>query len=176
MEEITTLDFDNVYSLFEESFPQAELRAYQLVKDLYEKDVIKIYKLEKDILLQGAMIVWELSSHYIYIENFAINKTLRGSGLGSVMLDDIKKKYLGYQFILEVEVPYDEMSERRISFYQRNQFIINQYQFIQPSLRSVNENTNIHLLFMTYPTSLENEYDFDIIKKQIFQTVYKQTV
>lgn len=88
MKKISIEQFDEVYHLFQQSFIPAELRPYQQMKELFEKDMFTIYaQYEKDALL-GAMIVWELKS-CIYLENFAVDSQMRGKGLGSQFLKEI---------------------------------------------------------------------------------------
>lgn len=160
---------DDVYRLFEDSFVPAELRPYQAFKDLFEQGSFDLYGYEKDSQLLGAMIVWEFET-FAYIENFAVNQQLRGQGTGSKMLDDIENM-MEKPLVLEVEVPYDDMSHRRVVFYQRNQFLYSDYGYIQPALR---ENVpDVQLQLMSYPKIMTAE-EFEKMKKQIFQKVYNK--
>ena len=75
--------------------------------------------------------------------------------------------------VLEVEEPIDDLTKRRVAFYQRNQYVLNPYHFVQPPLRK--NAPKVELMYMSYPDSI-NVYAFDQIKKQIFRIVYQQGI
>lgn len=172
MEKIKKNEFDSVYELFMKAFPLAELRPYELMKDLFEREEFVIYLYQKDEQIKGALIVWEFND-FIYLENFAVDETLRGQGIGSYFLEEVKKIYSHQLIVLEVEEPVDTITKRRVAFYERNQFHLNPYHFIQPALR---ENApQVELMLMSYPQSIDM-YAFDHIKKYIFRIVYQQGI
>lgn len=172
MEKIDKNDFDEVYALFEKAFPLAELRPYDLMKELFQNDEFLIYSYKKENQIVGALIVWEFND-FVYLENFAIDESLRGQGIGSYFLDEAKKLYSKKLIVLEVEEPIDTITKRRVAFYERNQYILNPYHFIQPALR---ENVSkVELMLMSYPNAID-VYTFDQIKKQIFRVVYHQGI
>lgn len=169
MKQITNQQIKEVYKLFEESFIPAELRPYDLFCPLFEKGEFKIYVRENQII-EGAMIVWEWND-FIYLENFAVNKNLRGKGIGGTLLEELKQLYPYHSIVLEVEAGKDEVSQKRIQFYQRHQWILNSYGYIQPQLR---ENVDdVYLYLMSYPHAL-NEKEFKQIKNDLFKQVYKR--
>ncbi|WP_028043456.1 GNAT family N-acetyltransferase, partial [Candidatus Stoquefichus massiliensis] len=92
MEKISINEFDEVYALFEKAFPLAELRPYELMKELFENNEFVIYSYVHNQRIVGALIVWELSD-FVYLENFAVDESLRGQGIGSYFLDEAKKLY-----------------------------------------------------------------------------------
>lgn len=168
MEKISLSQFDEVYKLFEESFVLCELRPYEQMKELFKQGMFCIYvKYMQDTLL-GAMIVWPFSS-FVYIENFAVNSKARGQGIGGMMIEEIKKEY-DCLFVLEVEKPFDELSKRRVSFYQKHDYIFNDFNYLQPPLRQ--EHQDVDLYVMSYPQRICDK-QFHQIKQQIFQTVYQ---
>lgn len=172
MEKIKRNEFDSVYELFVKAFPLAELRPYEMMKDLLEQDQFVIYSYKKENQIKGALIVWEFDD-FIYLENFAIDESLRGQGIGSYFLEEVKKIYSNQLIVLEVEEPIDTITKRRVGFYERNQFYLNPYHFIQPALR---ENVSqVELMLMSYPQAIDM-YAFDHIKKYIFRNVYQQGI
>lgn len=172
MEKININDFDEIYALFEKAFPLAELRPYELMKDLFQSDDFVIYSYKKDKQIVGALIVWEFSD-FVYLENFAVDESLRGQGIGSYFLEEAKKLYPHSLIVLEVEEPVDTITKRRVAFYERNQYILNPYHFIQPALRD--NVPKVELMLMSYPNAID-VYTFDQIKKQIFRIVYRQGI
>ncbi|WP_050636652.1 GNAT family N-acetyltransferase [Candidatus Stoquefichus sp. SB1] len=172
MEKITIKDFDEVYALFEKAFPLAELRPYESMKELFENNEFVIYSYQRENQIVGALIVWELSD-FVYLENFAVDESLRGQGIGSYFLEEAQKLYSNKLIVLEVEEPMNSITKRRVAFYERNHYILNPYHFIQPALR---ENVSkVELMLMSYPTAID-VYTFDQIKKQIFRVVYHQGI
>lgn len=163
--------FDEVYALFEKAFIPAELREYEKMKTLFQQRVFDIYGYYQNSKLVGAISVWDLGD-FVYLENFAVDASLRGHGIGAKILKELQVLYSQRQLILEVEEPTDDIKKRRISFYQRNDFIFNHYGYIQPALREMQ--TEVHLLLMSYPSVL-NENMYKHIKNQIFKIVYQQS-
>lgn len=170
MKQITNQQLREVYQFFEQSFILAELRPYEWLYSLFQEGKLKIYIQEQENDMVGAMIVWKLEN-FIYLENFAVQKDLRGQGIGGLMLEELKKMYPHDTIVLEVEEGKDEISQRRIQFYQRHQWIFNPYHFIQPQLREKAE--DIHLYVMTYPHAID-EQQFMKIKKDLFNKVYNK--
>lgn len=160
-------DFEEAYYIMEEAFPISELRPYEKIKELYEKEIVEIYGYYEPEL-KGAMILW-LDNKYLMIENFAVDKKARGEGIGSKMLREVCKQFKDKKIVLEVEKPYDEMSRRRIEFYQRNGFVLSQYGYMQPV---INESKNeVPLLLMAYQREI-SELEFEDIKNTIYKLVY----
>lgn len=168
MEKLTINDFDEAYALFQKAFIPAELRPYKKMKPLFEQNQLIIYGYKDKQKLVATLLVWELEN-CIFWENFAVDESLRGQGIGSRVLEEVKAMYQDKTIILEVETPFDEMSQRRIGFYQRHEFMLNPYSYIQPTL-DVNP-TNVKLQLMSYPYIID-ESQYQRIKKEIFKIVY----
>lgn len=79
-------DFDQVYTLMEESFPKDEYRDYQKQKELFQNPEYQIL-IEKSRVPgnQSIFAAWEFET-FIYVEHFAVNPVLRNGGVGSKML------------------------------------------------------------------------------------------
>ena len=81
--------------------------------------------------LLGLLTTWEFAD-FIYIEHFAIDPALRSQGYGSEAL----KAFIHEQckpLVLEAEPPTDEMTHRRIRFYERIGLTLYDYPYIQPA-------------------------------------------
>lgn len=161
------LDFDEAYKIMEEAFPVSEIRPYEKLKTLFEQEVLSIYGYY-DTDLQGTMILWQ-DQNYLVIENFAVDCQIRGAGIGSKMLQAICEKFAPKTIVLEVEQPYDEISEKRIKFYERNGFVLSEYGYEQPKINT--EVNKIPLLLMVYEQAID-ESKFVEIKAMIFDTMY----
>ena len=107
-------EFDQVYTLMEESFPKDEYRDYQKQKELFQNPEYQIL-IEKNPEfreIKAFFAAWEFET-FIYVEHFAVNPILRNGGVGSRMLkaltEDAEK-----MIILEVEPPTEEIAVRRV--------------------------------------------------------------
>lgn len=162
-------EFDKAYEILENSFPKCELRVYDKMKKFFDEGILVFEGIKEEDTLIGVLLVWPLDS-CIYLENFATIESVRGKGYGSRMLDSIKEKYNDKIIILEVEEPYDDLSTRRIEFYKRNDFVLNEYGYMQPPLQE--EINEIPLRIMSVHQMI-NEDVFKEIKKEIFNKVYQ---
>lgn len=99
----------------------------------------------------GIIYHWNMDGWY-YVEHLAISPHLRGQNMGSVALSAFCDK-VG-RVVLEIDPPVDEISIRRLHFYQRLGFIRNPHEYIHPSF---NEPFESHkLVLMSYPEPLTN--------------------
>lgn len=160
--------FDKIFKLMEESFPKEEYRGYQEQKKLlYRPEYSIITKKDNESNLLGFISSWEIDK-FIFIEHFAVNSSMRGKGIGSEMLKDFIKNST-HSIILEVELPNNEMSIRRIKFYEKLGFVLNYFKYHQMPLRK--HCKPIEMYIMSYPKALTPE-DFENIKNSIYKTVY----
>lgn len=160
-------DFDRVYQLMEEAFPDSEFRNYEGQKALLDNSSYRIWVWKENQKINGFLTVWELDN-FCFIEHFAVDRSLRGNGMGAVLL----KEYLSQSkksVVLEVEHPETEIAARRIRFYERAGLTLNQYPYYQPPLRAGME--LLPLFIMSYPQSLSQK-EFAEIKDVLYRKVY----
>ena len=152
-------DFDQVYTLMEESFPKDEYRDYQKQKELFQNPEFREIK--------AFFAAWEFET-FIYVEHFAVNPVLRNGGVGSKMLkaltEDAEK-----MIILEVEPPTEEIAVRRVRFYERNGFFFNDYPYIQPSMGEGRKETPLFL--MSTERKIDEE-EYRMIRNTLYTKVY----
>ena len=67
----------------------------------------------------------------LFIEHFAIDPDLRGQQLGQQALAQVLSIPAAY-YLLETERPTDDLSRRRIRFYERQGFQVNDFFYAQP--------------------------------------------
>ncbi|NLA88207.1 MAG: GNAT family N-acetyltransferase [Clostridiales bacterium] len=169
IEKLKIKDFDKIYHLMEKSFPSDEYRTYEEQKTLlnnYGYSVYVLYDESQDI--KAFIAVWEFNK-FAYIEHFVVNPEHRNGGLGTNMLNGLVE-LLGKTVCLEVEPPNTEMASRRIGFYKRNNFFLNEYPYMQPPI-SQGKNT-IPLFIMTSGSKVDEE-TFEQIKGTLYTKVYK---
>ena len=163
LQRINETDFPEIYRIMHASFSDDEYRPYDEQLALFEEPEYRIYYMPA-----GFLAVWEFES-FIYIEHFAVDPALRNSGTGSAMLQELVKQYQK-PICLEVELPEDELTRRRIGFYERNGFVFNEYPYIQPPISK--GKSPVPLRIMTYRSEITRE-EFQKMKEILYRRVYK---
>ena len=166
LQRINETNFPEIYRIMQASFSDDEYRPYDEQLALFEEPEYRIYYMPA-----GFLAVWEFES-FIYIEHFAVDPALRNSGTGSAMLQELVKQYQK-PICLEVELPEDELTRRRIGFYERNGFVFNEYPYIQPPISK--GKSPVPLRIMTYGRAITQD-TFEEMKRVLYQRVYKCTV
>lgn len=164
-------DFDKVFQIMELSFPEDEHRTYEEQKELLNNSLYQIYILpdESGENIKAFVAVWEFDE-MVYIEHLAVNPEFRNGGLGAMILQELISRS-DKQICLEVEPPKETMAIRRIGFYERNGFFLNEYDYMQPAISKGRK--PIPLLIMTSGRKISKE-EFDRIRTVLYTKVYGQ--
>ena len=94
---------------------------------------------------------------FLYFENFCVSPDKRNGGYGSAALKLLTAN-LNKPFILEAELPTDEITRRRIAFYKRNGMVENAFRHIQPHYHR--DDPDLPLIILTYGKQLtQAQYD-----------------
>lgn len=146
--------FQQAWDIYEESFPKDEKRTLSEQLKLLEKDTYTMLgHIENDTLL-SILFYWQIDT-YTYLEHFAINSTLRGKNYGSKIL----KQFIleNKNIILEIEPIIDEITQKRLSFYEKFNFVVNKHIHFQVPFRE--DANDLELLLLTQNTVLtDDEY------------------
>lgn len=161
--------FGQVLDLMQASFPPAERRDRAGQEKLASNPLYHLFVLEDagTDTVCGFIASWQLDSCR-FIEHFAVDASRRGKGAGGEMLLHFLSQNTG-TVVLEAEPPLDDISRRRIGFYERHGFSLNPYAYLQPSLSASCE--PIPLKIMTYPQPL-SECEFIKIRSILYEKVY----
>ena len=139
-------------SLYESAFPREERRDEDeqnrvLSKEEYHFDMI----LDGEELL-GIMLYWK-TEDFIFLEHFAVLPEARGRGVGATALELLKAE--GNTVILEIEVPSDEITRRRLAFYRRCGFVLTKHYHIQAKYRLGDD--DLVLKILSYPHGIDGD-------------------
>lgn len=168
LERLCKDDFDGIFHIMKASFPADETRSYDAQKALFDKKEYSAYGIRSDQGSIAAFITLWRFTGFTFGEHFAVAQELRGAGLGSKIINEASET-AEERFCLEVEPPITNTAKRRIAFYERNGFVLNDYDYIQPSL---SENTEaVRLMMMSCKKGLSKQ-EFEIVKSTVYQTVY----
>lgn len=160
--------FDPIYALMAISFPESELRTYEEQKKLLDHPRYRLCletDQEGDVI--GVLAAWELSA-FRFVEHLAVDPGKRSGGIGRRLLTH----YLAEKstpVVLEVEPPAGELEQRRIAFYGRLGFHLNDYPYAQPPLRPGQK--PLPLLLMSYPQPLADE-QLRLYRDTLYREVY----
>lgn len=159
---------DQAEKTYTESFPEAERRDFALVRNLLAREPKFFFQVVlRDGSYVGFITSWRFEN-YTYAEHFAIDPAARNGGIGAkalqLFLDSCQMPV-----VLEVEMPTDEMSRRRIGFYERIGFVLDDHYYQQPPYRPNGEWLEMKL--MAYG-ELDLLHTFEQVKTDIHTYVY----
>lgn len=117
-------------SIYINSFPIDERRESDQLEALQGSPGYTFYAIKKDSMLCGILEKWSFS-HFYFIEHIAIIPVMQNKGIGSFVLSNMLKRS-DKPVILEAEVPFDEVSEKRIDFYMMAGFTVLNIDYTQP--------------------------------------------
>ncbi|MFR9602460.1 MAG: GNAT family N-acetyltransferase [Rikenellaceae bacterium] len=155
--------FPFCWELYLAAFPENERRGLD-----YHTETMSKSEFHCDVVLDsdepiGILFWWDLSD-FTFVEHLATTPNVRGKGYGNQILNELIASS-DKPILLEVEHPEDELSRRRIGFYERMGFTLNDHQYRHPSYQQI-EGEFVDLLVMTHPNPITKcELDSFISKK-----------
>lgn len=159
---------EQVKHTYEASFPTNERRDFALLRELVkESPYFRMYALFRGKTYVGFLTAWGFET-FVYIEHFAIDEAARCGGIGA----EAMRLFLAstaLPVVLEVELPTDELSRRRIGFYERLGFVLDTHPYFQPPYHPGDEPLEMHLM---YVGDVKMEERFEPISKQLHREVY----
>nr|WP_225986612.1 GNAT family N-acetyltransferase [Rufibacter sp. LB8] len=153
LQEITstaTPEFLWAWQLYEEAFPAEERRSLNQQEALLATDDYQFLAVHTEIGLAGLVGIWHLEE-FTFLEHVAVSPSQRGAGIGQNLLALLKIQFPG-KWVLEVEPPLNVLSQRRIAFYQRAGFVLNDFPYQQPPYSP--EKSWVPLQLMSFPGAL----------------------
>lgn len=161
--------FDQLFSLLQLSFPTSERRNYAGHLGEFAEDKFRCICYIPEAL-KGFLNYWDFGD-FVYAEHFAVAPELRGQGTGSALMGELRAIVGNRTLVLEAEPPADsDIAARRIAFYERLGFVLNEYDYIQPAL--IEGERPIPLVIMSSPRRL-TESEYQSIRDRLYKEVYK---
>ena len=162
-------NIEKVINLYISSFPEDERRDFNEVLRLLDNNspFRIISAISEDGNFAGFIGYWEFDN-FIYGEHFAVEPEMRGQKIGEKFLAHLAS-ISPKPIILEVELPEEEMSIRRIKFYERNGYKLrDDITYIQPPYSP--EKNSLELKLMTYRDIKlsDNCYEIKTIHKNVY--------
>lgn len=158
-----------VENLLHISFPEDERRDDDMQRHYTDNNSsFTAYLITDGDILVGLITLWKLDGFY-YVEHLATAPDVRNKGYGKSIMQTLLNDFKGGTIVLEVELPEDELSKRRIGFYERNGFNLCLKSYMQPPYRANGTSIPMHIMF-TGTESIDT--DFEKIKSEIYSKVY----
>ena len=145
--------FIKAWLLYRNSFPSDERRELRAQRKIMSHPAYHFEVITEEYLFVGFILWWQFED-MCYIEHFATSPALRGKGQGHTILEQFIAKS-EVPLILEVEHPTEPIKQRRIGFYQRLGFVLNNHHYVQPPYKKRGDALN--LLLMTYPNAISTQ-------------------
>lgn len=159
--------FDALWNVFSEAFDDELRRTYEAQKELLDDPRYHFDCIESESGPAGFLAWWDFDD-FIFIEHFAVDKKLRGKGVGRRALTDLLKSTARPVF-LEVEPPDSEINKRRIAFYEKCGFFLLPFHYLQPPYIPTKQAVEL----LTMSTKQPNEQDFNCVRNTLYKCVYK---
>lgn len=151
------------------AFPPEERREFvELKKLISPASPFTVQAFLKEGKYAGFITYWKLVDFY-YVEHFAINESARNGGIGGKVLKQFLEQ-CDMPVVLEVERPENEISRRRIGFYERSGFRLDTHPYRQPPYSSGGEWLDLYL--MTYG-NLDMDRMYEVVKERLYKQVYR---
>ncbi len=163
------MSFDDFWTIYEEAFPPDERRDIEAQLKIMEREEYYLKTFYGENGLVGFITYWDLGK-ILFIEHLAIEKSQRGGGYGGKMMKELMESFKEYYFLLEVEPPTDEISKKRIKFYEKLGFQLNAFDYLQPSYG--NGKDPVEMKLMSYPKLIGLGEEKEVVEK-IYLGVYQ---
>ena len=165
--------FAELYNIMEYSFPKDERRDRDEQRNIAENPAFRALTAEENGAVIGFMTFWVISD-CIYIEHFAISRERRGKGLGAEMIKRFCERFCGRRIVLEAEPPaLGEIAARRVEFYRRLGFFLNDFPYQQPPYRKDGQPVELKIMSFSEPLS---EEQFSEITQLLYANVYNTDI
>lgn len=163
--------WEQVWRLYTESFPEWERRKISSHRRAVEDADFHTYIAVDNGNMLALLFYWE-SGDMIFIEHVAVNPQMRGKNVGSELLRQFMDNNPDKTIILEIDPPEDEVSQRRLVFYDRLGFKRNSgdFDYTHPSYVRGGKVHRLELLSYPGPISVQKFGEF---KKYMSEKVLK---
>ena len=158
---------------YQTAFPPHERRPFEALVQLLPQPDMHLCALVEAGQPVGFITYWQWpDAGVLFIEHFAIDPHWRGRQLGQQALTQVLSVPAAY-YLLEAERPVDDISKRRIHFYERQGFRVNAFPYAQPPYQPGNPAIPMKLLSrpVIHEQTLFNELS-RLIEERVYRRFY----
>lgn len=157
----------SLWELYVESFPPEERRSKEQHEKIIHNDKFMPFHIYDDKgELVGLLNCWDCGD-FIHGEHFAVFPEARNGGIGKKTIELIKEIAGSKKIIIEVEPADNDIAKRRIEFYKREGFMMNDYEYIHPSYSNFKP---YKLIVMSYPKTISQK-EFETFRDFAFSVM-----
>lgn len=161
--------FEEIYKIMVEAFPIEERRSEQAQFALFQNPAYEVYGCIQEGKVCAFITIWKMSSVH-FVEHLAVDHTMRGTGIGNVLLKEYKAT-TNLPILLEVEKPENTIAKRRINFYERIGFYLyDAIPYVQPAFHEGMKDLPLHIMM----NQKRKQEDVISIINDVYQCVYKR--
>ena len=154
-------------ALYLTAFPHDERREPSELLDIFSEKMHQFFVITEEEQFIGIMEIWDFND-FTFLEHLAILPHLQNNGYGSAALDyltnTVKKTIL-----LEAEIPFDNVSQRRIDFYGKSGFTAIDIDYSQPPYYPKKKSIPMLLLSNSIVSTSEACHYVGIISKKVYK-------
>lgn len=111
-----------LYRLYQSAFPANEKKPFSMIRSMHKKGKSDVWYCERNGKFAGLVITIN-GPEQVLLDYLAVAKKRRGQGVGSEMLQAMRKQYEGRGVFLEIEI-VDENAENFEERKRRKQFYL----------------------------------------------------
>lgn len=149
--------FEKMWHTYEVSFPYYEKRLKSDQIKALKDNRYMIYAISDQEKYIGFISIW-VFHNYCFIEHFAIEPSERGKSYGKEIIRKLQQLYTEKVIILEIDPPNDDISMRRLAFYENLGFKLSDVFHLNLPYRR--DGVGHRLFIMTYPNKISTlEYE-----------------
>lgn len=160
-------DLKQIYAQMQKAFPFDEVREFDDFVSVFSNEDHHVFYLYEGKSV-GFVELWQLDD-MIFVEHIAVFEEERNKGFGSAAFELLERRYK--RIVLEIEPPETETQKRRLDFYLRCGFVVNDFDYVQPPYGEGKK--ALHLVLMSYPVEL---HDCEKIQRELHEKVYVRQV
>ena len=161
--------FPTVYGKMIAAFPLEERRNMFDQEECFKNPCFKFFEIY-DGTDVGFISLW-VFGEFVFIEHLAIDENIRSKGYGSQAIELVKDTF-NLPIVLEAEAPVTPQQIKRINFYSRLGFKVNDYGYYQPSYHGEEP---VPLKLLSFPQLLTGE-EYDLFIKRTREHPYKKHI
>ena len=154
--------FAEFWKIYSSSFPLSERRNPDQQTSIFKNQdyQLEVYLLDNHAI--GFIAHWK-AKEFVFIEHFAIASEVRNKGFGNAILKEFIEGNI-VPVILEIEPPMDDLTRRRLKFYEYLGFIWNDHLHYQPPYHPEDQPLKFEIL--TYPNQISTNLYFQFSQFQ----------
>ena len=158
--------FDEVFAIMQASFPLDEYRPCDEQHALLADARYRLHTITENGHAVAFAATWNFDS-FLFVEHLAVSPHCRNRGLGAALLARLQAAHK--RLCLEVELPENELSRRRIGFYERCGFTFNEYPYTQPPISRGRAPVPLRLMSTDGPLT---PAEFTAVRDTLYHEVY----